>query len=105
VIRLFDDGLGGKQGVAKDEICQVGMVQRDGSQKQRLLLGRIRRDSRLLSSMALLGITAYPSLVYTLCTHSNRTKVDGGRMPRLTEFPYVPPLQQGLDHGWPVCRR
>jgi len=39
VICLFDHGLGGQQGVTKDKICQVGVLQRYRAQEQRFLLG------------------------------------------------------------------
>jgi hypothetical protein len=39
MIRLLDDGLGGKQGVTKDKTRQVGVVQRHRTQEQRFLLG------------------------------------------------------------------
>jgi hypothetical protein len=39
MIRLFDDSLGGKQGVTKDKIRQVGVAQRHGAQEKRLFLG------------------------------------------------------------------
>lgn len=39
VIRRCDDGLGGKQGVAKDKIGQVRVSQRHGAQEKRLFLG------------------------------------------------------------------
>jgi hypothetical protein len=39
MIRLLNDGLGGKQGVTKDKIRQVGVVQRHRPQQQRFFLG------------------------------------------------------------------
>jgi hypothetical protein len=39
MIRLLDDGLGGKQGVAKDKTRQVGAAQRHRTQEQRFVLG------------------------------------------------------------------
>jgi hypothetical protein len=39
LIRLPDDGLRGKQGVTKDEIRQIGVVQRHRAQEQRFFLG------------------------------------------------------------------
>jgi hypothetical protein len=39
MIRLLDDGLGGKQGVTKDKIRQVRMAQRNRAQEQRFFLG------------------------------------------------------------------
>ena len=59
MIRLFDDGLGGKQGVPKDKIRQVRMLQRHRTQEQRFSSGRIRRDIRLLSSTAGLGMYVF----------------------------------------------
>jgi hypothetical protein len=39
MIRLLNDGLGGKQGVPKDEIRQIGMVQRHRTQEQCFFFG------------------------------------------------------------------
>jgi hypothetical protein len=39
MIRLLDHSLSGKQGVTKDKFRQIGMVQRDSTQEQRLFLG------------------------------------------------------------------
>jgi hypothetical protein len=39
MIRFLDNGLGSKQGVTKDKIRQVSMVQRHGTQEQRFFLG------------------------------------------------------------------
>jgi len=39
MIGILDDGLGSKQGMSKDEVCQVSVVQGDRSQKQRFFLG------------------------------------------------------------------
>jgi hypothetical protein len=38
MIRLLNDGPGGKQGVTKDKIRQVGVVQRHRPQEQRFFL-------------------------------------------------------------------
>ena len=39
MIRLLDDRPCGKQGVTKDKIRQIGMVQRHRTQEQRFILG------------------------------------------------------------------
>ena len=39
VIRFLDDGLGGFEGVAKNEIGQVGMVERYGAEEESFVLG------------------------------------------------------------------
>jgi len=39
MICLFDDGLGGSQGVTNDEIREVGVLQRHRTQEHRFFLG------------------------------------------------------------------
>ena len=39
MVRLFDDGLGGKYGVTNNKIRQIGVVQRHRPQEQRFFLG------------------------------------------------------------------
>lgn len=47
MVRLFDDGIGGKKGVTKDKVRDVRKVQRHRPQKQRPPSARIRTDKRL----------------------------------------------------------
>jgi hypothetical protein len=66
MLRLIDDGLGGKQGMTKDKIRQVRVVQRHRPQEQRFFLSSDPQGQpAVIFNCSSRQAIASPQIVYT----------------------------------------